>query len=242
METPAPIDPHEGLDALADPARRALYEYVAAQSQPVTRAQAAQHSGMKRGLAAYHLDRLVAAGLLAFSYARDEGKSGPGAGRPAKRYTRASDDFAISLPPRKYHTLAGILADAVAADSSGAVSAALSAAARAEGARAAAEAADARTPASVPVPATASVPEAGTMAALRAHGYEPTVTDDGTIIMRNCPFHQVAQQQPKLVCTLNHDLLQGYLQGAGDDPERAELSPCSGRCCVVIHPAAADRR
>lgn len=73
-------------------------------------------------------------------------------------------------------------------------------------------------------------------AALRARGYEPAVTDDGSIDLRNCPFHQLARQQPELTCQLNHALLRGVLAGHGADPDRAELLPRPGRCCVLVHP------
>ncbi|MBO0786733.1 MAG: helix-turn-helix transcriptional regulator, partial [Actinobacteria bacterium] len=49
---------------LGEPARRALYEYVAGQGRPVSRDEAAAATGVKRATAAFHLDRLVAAGLL----------------------------------------------------------------------------------------------------------------------------------------------------------------------------------
>lgn len=70
---------------------------------------------------------------------------------------------------------------------------------------------------------------------LSTRGYEPELTEANTIITRNCPFHRAAQEQPELVCGLNHALLEGYLEERGNDPEQAELDPCPGRCCVVIH-------
>jgi predicted ArsR family transcriptional regulator len=216
MNMEPPVDSLSGLGAFADPVRRQLYEYVVSRQEPVTRADAAASVGISRSLAAYHLDHLVEAGLLTFRYARDAGRGGPGAGRPAKRYTRAAE-VSITIPARRYGLLASLLAEAVAADASARLP--LYEAAAEEGRRAAAEAPD-------------------TIAALAARGYEPAVSDDGDIVMNNCPFYQVAQQQPELVCTLNHHLLRGYLDGKGDDPDQAELSPCEGRCCVVIHPSS----
>jgi predicted ArsR family transcriptional regulator len=63
------------------------------------------------------------------------------------------------------------------------------------------------------------------------------VTDDGTVYLRNCPFHQIAQRHVDLVCGLNHALLRGVLAGCGQNPDRAELAPQAGRCCIIIHPA-----
>ncbi len=73
-------------------------------------------------------------------------------------------------------------------------------------------------------------------AALGALGYEPTPTACGDIEMRNCPFHQLSQTHPDLVCSLNLDLINGLLEGSGEPIARAELTPHEGRCCVVIHP------
>lgn len=205
------------LSALADPIRRRLYDYVAGFDTPVRRDAAAASVGISRTLAAYHLDRLAEAGLLTTSYARPEGQTGPGAGRPAKRYERARDEVSVTVPPRSYDLLARLLADAVAADATGDVTSAVMATASQEGRAAAREDADLVT-------------------ALRARAYEPVVTETGDIRLRNCPFHQLAQRQTELVCALNHELLRGLLAARGDHPDRAELAPHPGCCCVVIHP------
>src|SRR4051812_25312696 len=81
------VDDEFGLAALAPLAegtRRELYAYVRAQAAPVTRDEAAEFAGISRKLAAFHLDKLVAAGLL------EAGREVPGAqrrlGRPPKSY------------------------------------------------------------------------------------------------------------------------------------------------------------
>ena len=78
----------EDLDAialLADPVRRSAYQAVVdAGMEPVGRDEVAAAVGIGRTLAAFHLDKLVEAGLLEASFARRTGRSGPGAGRPAK--------------------------------------------------------------------------------------------------------------------------------------------------------------
>lgn len=207
------------LSALADPLRRRLYDYVAGKDTPVRREEAAASVGISRTLAAYHLDLLTEAGLLATSYARPDGRTGPGAGRPAKHYEPVDKEVAITVPPRTYDILARLLADAVAADKTGQVTSALMAAAEQEG-------------------RTANIDDSDLMTALRMRAYEPVVADTGDIELRNCPFHQIAQGHTQLVCGLNHALLRGTLAGHGDNPNRAELAPHHGRCCVVIHPAS----
>src|SRR5215204_5568215 len=123
----------DAIALLADQARRALYEYVAAQDRAVGRNEAAEAVGMQRTLAAFHLDRLAAAGLLEVGYRRLTGRAGPGAGRPAKVYSRATTDHSVSIPPRDYGGAAHVLAEAIERTGG---EAALYATARAHGARA----------------------------------------------------------------------------------------------------------
>ena len=213
-------DDLDGIGMLTDEVRRRLYEFVRAQAEPVTRDEAAQATAISRTLAAYHLDRLAEAGFVEVDYARTNGRTGPGAGRPAKRYAPGSRVVAVSLPPRNYSLLAQLLASAAdSADASGAFRAALAEAAEHEGHALGAESTD-------------------VTAALATAGYEPMTADDGDIVLRNCPFHSVVQQHPELVCTLNESFVRGTLEGAGEDPGRAELSPCTGRCCVLVHAEA----
>ncbi len=63
--------------------------------------------------ARFHLDKLVDAGLLEVSYARISGRSGPGAGRPAKLYRRSAVEVAVSLPRRSYDLVGSVLASAL---------------------------------------------------------------------------------------------------------------------------------
>jgi len=100
-------DALDRLAPLADPVRRTLYAFVVAQPEAVDRDAAAAGVGVGRPLAAFHLDRLAAAGLLEVEYHRRSGRTGPGAGRPAKFYRRARGlETSVSLPPRRYDDLA----------------------------------------------------------------------------------------------------------------------------------------
>ncbi len=109
-----------GIGVLADATRRALYEYVVAQPGPVGREQAAAAVDLPLHRASFHLDRLVAEGLLDVEFRRLTGRSGPGAGRPSKLYRRADREFAVSLPERRYDLVGDILAAAVARAAEGA--------------------------------------------------------------------------------------------------------------------------
>ncbi|HYG92650.1 MAG TPA: helix-turn-helix domain-containing protein [Nocardioides sp.] len=216
-----------GIGALADDTRRALYEYVVARGEPVGREQASTALGIAQHRASFHLDRLVAEGLLEVEYRRLSGRSGPGAGRPSKLYRRADREFTVSLPPRRYDLVGDILAAAVARAAGGAaLDESLRAAARDEGVDlgsgvAGLDRAD-------PLRAVADV--------LATQGYEPQVEADA-VVLANCPFDALARKHTELVCGLNRDFVQGVADGMGCADVEAELAPAPGRCCVTARVA-----
>ncbi|HKY51120.1 MAG TPA: helix-turn-helix domain-containing protein, partial [Candidatus Limnocylindria bacterium] len=91
-----------GVAVLDEPVRRSLYLYVARQADAVSRDEAADATGTSRENAAFHLDRLVEAGLLEASYRRLGGRTGPGAGRPSKLYRRSHRELSVTVPARRY--------------------------------------------------------------------------------------------------------------------------------------------
>lgn len=206
------------LSNLDDPLRRKLYEYVTESATPVSREEAAAAVEIGRTLAAYHLDKLADADLLTISYQRPAGRSGPGAGRPAKLYARATKEMAVSVPPRDYELLARLLVSSVEQDASGAVRNAVNEAALDAGRRSAAESGG------------------NLLAALRSCGYLPQVADDGRVELRNCPFHLVAQDHLDVVCGLNLRLVEGMITGSAEPNARAVLDPRPDLCCVVVDP------
>jgi predicted ArsR family transcriptional regulator len=219
-----------GLIGLTEPVRRALYRYVSAQETPVGRDEAASAIGISRALAAYHLDRLVDDGLLQASFERRSGRRGPGAGRPTKLYSRSSRRIELSLPPRDYATVAELLARAVEADPTDAAALALDDAARALGAELGDEAAGELSAKGHRQPALGAVREV-----LAKRGYEPYEDDDGSVVLRNCPFDRIAERHPQLVCRANLALVEGLVDRLGGQREiRPVLDPKPGRCCVAL--------
>ena len=209
------------IASIADPQRRALLEYVGRQDEPVGRDEAASAVGIARGTAAFHLDRLVAAGLLDTEFQRRSGKSGPGAGRPAKLYRRSDGEVVVSVPERHYDLAAELLSRAVEeSDRTGApirptlerVSAELG---RELGA------------------ATGSMNEV-----LQSLGYEPVDEGLDGVSLSNCPFHRLARQHTATICAANAALLRGVAEGAEEDERRVALEPREGYCCVRL--VAAD--
>jgi predicted ArsR family transcriptional regulator len=209
------LDP---LCSLDDPTRRRLYDHVASQHRPVTRDEVSEELGVERATVAYHLDRLVDEGLLVASFARPEGRSGPGAGRPAKHYERSEREFAVSVPPRDYRLAAELLARAAEADASGTVRGALDGAAEQLGRELVGDGEDA----------------GDLLDHLARQGFEP-YRDGGTVRLRNCPFHRLAREHTELVCGMNLAMLTGVV-GASGAPYEARLEPDEDRCCVAFHP------
>lgn len=238
METPLPA-PHTanaeiaGIAVLAEPVRRELFDFVARSPGAVSRDQAAQGVSVPPHTAKFHLDRLVDAGLLDVEFKRLSGKTGPGSGRPAKLYRRSDREMAVSVPERHYDLLSRILATAVAESSASgeAVITAVSRVARSEGERWGVQAGE-----------LANDDEIDRLAqALARCGYEPWVESE-TMLLRNCPFHRVAQSQTELVCGLNLEYVTGVASGAACTSLETTLDPSTGRCCVSARHADAETR
>jgi predicted ArsR family transcriptional regulator len=214
------LDPVSSVSSLDDPVRRRLYEVVCERTEPVGRDEAAAAAGVGRALAVYHLDKLVEVGLLTASYQRPPGRSGPGAGRPAKLYARSDREFAVTVPPREYELAARLLVQAVESDPSGRSRVALLDAARRLGSelggRFHGDGVD------------------DLVGALAGQGYEPRRGKDGVIRLRNCPFHQLAEHHRDIVCGMNLGLIEGITAGLGAAGARPVLDPRPGRCCVAI--------
>ena len=104
-----------GLDAVGDPELRAALSYARSQAHPITADQLAEAHDVHRNVARSRLERLVKAGLLVPGYERRSGRTGPGAGRPAKTYTVAPELVAIEFPARRYESLLGHVLDAMPA-------------------------------------------------------------------------------------------------------------------------------
>ena len=219
----------EAVALLDEPARRALYDAVVGASQPLSRDGAASAAGVSRALAAFHLDKLVGAGLLDVEYRRLSGRSGPGAGRPSKLYRRGSREVGVSLPDRHYEVPAELLATTLEQLAGPTPPAALRSTAHdlGHGIGAAARQRGGSRPSRRRL-------RAALEETLEARGYEPAETPSGEIRFANCPFHALVEDHRDLVCGMNLALADGILDGLGDDRLSARLDPRPGQCCVAI--------
>ena len=219
------------IAALDQPLRRDLYRLLSGATGWTTRDDAAAALGISRSVAAFHLDKLADAGVVAVRFERIGGRTGPGAGRPSKLYRPADDEVGASVPDRHYDLAGSLLAAAVAesADTGAPVRDCLQATARTTG-RQVGE--------GVRVgPATADGDDHRdrVIDVLEQHGYEPVIGAADEIALANCPFHRLAEQQRELVCGMNLDFIGGVLEGLETDVHlTARLDPAPGYCCVRI--------
>lgn len=224
--------------SLSDPTRHRLYRFVISQPEPVNREQAALGIGVAHHIAKFHLDKLADDGLLDVEYRRPAGRTGPGAGRPAKFYRRAERDILISLPERRYDLAGRLLADAITTSETSGVSVR-------DALRSAAYSAGRSLGARGSTPGTPRTSRGALLrkvcSVLEGIGYEPDRNRSG-ITLANCPFHDLAQAHTDLVCGMNLDLISGVLDSLGSSTMRANLDPADGRCCVTVSRSPAASR
>jgi predicted ArsR family transcriptional regulator len=221
------------IAALADPLRRRLFELVRNAGHPLSRDEAAEGAGISRSLAAFHLDKLVDRGLLTFAYARPEGRSGPGAGRPSKVYEPSDVEIEVSIPERNYDVIGKLLVDSIMAEPGQAARAEVASnVAAAEGRRIGERI---RAELRMRPPGTERALATATDI-LRDRGYEPYPAEDGSLRLRSCPFHAIARHAPELVCRMNRAFIEGLVRGIGNQSLEAALEPTPGECCVVLRP------
>jgi predicted ArsR family transcriptional regulator len=97
------------LEAIGDPERRRALLYARSCAAAITVDELAAALGIHRNVARARLDRLVEASFLEAHFERRTGRTGPGAGRPAKTYSVAPELSAVEFPFRRYEALIGLL-------------------------------------------------------------------------------------------------------------------------------------
>lgn len=206
---------------LVDPVRRALYDHVRRERRPVTREEAAAAVNISRGLAAFHLDKLVEVDLLRARYEAPTDQP-RGRGRAPKVYEATGEGLTLTVPPRQYELAATILADAIASDPADAPGAARQHAAAlghaiGAGSRRTGDPLDRAT------------------RLLADLGFEPRPCSGG-VVLDNCPFHALAARHTELICGLNVEFVSGLLAGLDCGALQADLQPRPGGCCVTVRP------
>ncbi|MFF1398461.1 helix-turn-helix transcriptional regulator [Streptomyces sp. NPDC058287] len=221
----------ESVSVLGEDSRRQMFAFIRRQRRPVTRDEAAASVGISRKLAAFHLDKLVDAGLLR------AGNGSPGGirkvGRQPKVYEPTDTHIHVSIPDRRHELLADLLLEAVLTEDGdeSAPHAAVRTAGR-RGRELGKSEREKTRPGRLGAERGLSVCER----MLEQHGFEPVRETPTRLRLRNCPFHPLAAKAPELVCGMNHAFITGYLQGLEVSGVEATLAPRPGECCVQLGP------
>lgn len=227
-------DPEEkirAIAALAEPTRHRLFSYILRRAEPVGREEAAAALDITRPLAAFHLDRLVELGLLSVEFRRLTGRSGPGAGRPAKLYRVSRTGINVSIPPRRHGLLASWLAEALAASPGENAIRTLRAFADAYGqdlGLAAHGLLDRRRSRQARIQAGVHV--------LDEEGFAPRLDGDA-VLLANCPFQPVAANHRPLICAEMNRTLMGAFATVLNAGLSASYEPTTSMgCCIALRP------
>lgn len=220
----------KAVAALEEDLRRGMYTFIRGSVRPVTRDEAAASVGISRKLAAFHLDKLVDAGLLRSRYEAVGGIRK--VGRTPKVYEPADTDFAVTIPPRRHGVLADILLDAVVTETEGET-------ARVAALRVARERGEelGTTERTSLRPGRLGAERGLTLTetVLARQGFEPRRETPTCVRLRNCPFHPLAGKAPDLVCGINQAFLGGIVAGLEVPGVDAVLiDPAPGGCCVEL--------
>lgn len=196
--------------ALAADSRVALLEALAAAGRPLDAAEAGGLVGLHRNTARVHLERLADAGLVE---RRGEDRSRPG--RPRVLYTATAEAAAGDPPAGGYRALARALAAQLAATPD-----AESQAVRAGRRWGAALAGDA--------PHAPALDAGGAIdrvtGAMDRLGFRP-VADERRILLRHCPFADLARAERTVVCNVHLGMLEAAFGDLGAPVGVERLDP-----------------
>lgn len=185
--------------ALGDNTRYAIYLELARAARPLSTGEVAESLGLHTNTVRPHLERMREVGLLAI-----ETVSKGSVGRPQHRYSLAADAPSLGLEPAAYPLLAGLLANV--ADQLGPPPSEVAAIGREQG----------------QVAALGRQQAGGCVAAIVAEltdlGFDPAVHQDGnttTVAFTHCPYRQLAEAFPHLVCELHRGMMEGMADVLG---------------------------
>ena len=215
--------------SLGDPTRRGIYVSVRESAEPATATEIAELFGIHPNVARHHLDRLAADGYLRVTRQRRSGRTGPGAGRPAKCYEATAKEIAIQYPPRRHELLADLLVRVVER------------VAPAEGPQVAEEIGleyGRELASQIGLPDEAGFDAAVTAVArtMTGVGFEiEAQPGHRRLLTSHCPFGQTATEHPELVCKLDQGIVRGLMEKLHPDGTPVVVTPHTGPadCCVT---------
>lgn len=192
------------LKALGDNTRYAIYLELARSSRPLATADVAGALGLHPNTVRPHLERMRDVGLLSV-----QSDTKGGVGRPQHLYSLAADAPSLGLEPASFPVLARVLlrlAAATGADAADALDVGRDQG-RADGDR---------------------LRHRGCLSAVVAQldemGFDPALMIDEdpvvgaeavSIAFAHCPFRDLAEQRPDLLCSLHRGLVEGVVDAIG---------------------------
>jgi predicted ArsR family transcriptional regulator len=229
---PRPATPRLAvLKALGDNTRYAIYLELARAPRPLATAEIAETLDLHPNTVRPHLERMRDVGLLTI-----ETEARGTVGRPQNLYALAPDAPSLGLEPATFPVLARMLLRVAAASGIG----------RDEVVEAAREQGESDAEVALAVaPPPAEHGSAGDGSAgaacldrlvtrLDALGFDPAVAlgdEVVTVAFAHCPFRELAEANPEVVCALHEGLVEGFvdrLGGAAVDEFRplTDRAPC----------------
>lgn len=195
------------LKALGDNTRYAIYLELARSARPLATAEVAESLDLHPNTVRPHLERMRDVGLLTI-----ETEARGSVGRPQHRYALAPDAPSLGLEPATFPVLARMLLRVAAA---GGLS-------RDDVVDAGREQGEADAVA-LALALDIATPDAGTcveglVARLDALGFDPAVAaeeEQATVAFAHCPFRELAEAHPEIVCALHQGLVEGIVDTLG---------------------------
>ena len=209
--------------ALGDPTRRAVYIAIRESPEPLNAGDIASLFDIHPNVARHHLDKLAGDGYLDVSHRRPNGRSGPGAGRPAKYYTVSAKQIDVHFPTHRHDVLSDMLVRIIERIAP----ANIKENAEEVGVEVGRELAD-----EIGSPSDSGY-EGAVRAVVRAMtGIGFGVSSDVAgqrLLMSHCPFGETAASHPDVVCSLDRGMVTGL------------MGSLAHACEPVLHPAADPR-
>lgn len=213
----------EILKTLGDNTRYAIYLELARSVRPLATAEIAETLDLHPNTVRPHLERMRDLGLVEVTAAATGS-----VGRPQHRYALAADAPSLGLEPPAFPTVTRMLLHAAAA-------AGLDPDELVEAGREQGRSDYARAMGSPDV--TGAAPPDLVEALeheLEAFGFDPARADDGTavtIAFTHCPFRELAESHPDLVCSMHQGMVEGFVTcGGGASVQRfhplVDRTPC----------------
>jgi predicted ArsR family transcriptional regulator len=200
------------LKALGDNTRYAIYLEIARAASPLTTTNVADALDLHPNTVRPHLERMREVGLLDV-----ETESRGEVGRPQHRYSLSSDAPSLGFEPPAMPLMSRMLLGVAAASGASRDEAIEIGRQQGRAAVAAIEAAAVVAELDDQEDRTA-VCIAALVDELSRVGFDPAVgdDDDGVVIaFTRCPFAELAEVNPQLVCSLHRGLVEGFVEAVG---------------------------